>query len=512
MIALSEERLRGVLSWLAIVLLVFPVGGAVWLGVAHGESPCILCWAQRTSILLIALVVLFAVRYGPRPRYVGLIVVLGAWGVFMGLRHWSLHIARDVGQGFAGSILGIHTYTWSWIIHWAVLLVGGGVLLFLRGSLSEAKNAEPGRAGRFAMALVVVMAAANALQAFVSTGPPPFFGQADPVRLSLDPSHWVWSMGEAEGAISWRGSWTIPEPDASAVDPDPRGGPLMDLPELAVVRRERIGAPLEGRLAGFAATAPSEEAPEGEGSVLAVTRGFGVYLLDEGMSVARRRVVLDPHFSVELTPLAGAAFLGPDTLAVMATNKSYALLAPDPGADEQAEWRHFLETDGGVRELSRSRFTTVRAHQMYALSLAYDPAADELITVTVPSPRHQRLVVSRFSRDDFVLSSEFEPKLGPAMSLRNAERSLAEYYVTGAAVANGRLYAVSAAFSTLLVIDLDTERVTGAYTLPGIEEPVGLAVRGEELFVAGADGEVVVLALPTASDSTATATSGSTGG
>ena len=38
MIALSGERLRSLLSWLAIVLLVFPVGGAVWLGVVQGES------------------------------------------------------------------------------------------------------------------------------------------------------------------------------------------------------------------------------------------------------------------------------------------------------------------------------------------------------------------------------------------------------------------------------------------------------------------------------------------
>ena len=48
---LSQERLRAVLVWVVIILLLGPVGAALWLGFTHGDSPCILCWAQRTSIL-----------------------------------------------------------------------------------------------------------------------------------------------------------------------------------------------------------------------------------------------------------------------------------------------------------------------------------------------------------------------------------------------------------------------------------------------------------------------------
>jgi hypothetical protein len=130
-ITLAGEWLRSVLAWSVIVLLAVPVGGALWLGVAHGESPCILCWAQRTSMVLVALVALFVVRYGPRPRHLGLLILLGAWGTFMALRHSALHLARDVGQGFRGVILGAHTYVWAWIIHWVVLLVAGMLLLLL---------------------------------------------------------------------------------------------------------------------------------------------------------------------------------------------------------------------------------------------------------------------------------------------------------------------------------------------------------------------------------------------
>lgn len=495
---LSDERLRQLLAWLVIVLLVVPVGGALWLGVAHGESPCILCWAQRTSMILMALVALFVVRYGPRPRYLGMLVLLGTWGVFMSLRHSALHLARDIGQGFVGDVLGAHTYVWAWVVHWVVLGVAALLLLLAREPL-VARRLEPGRAGRFAMGLLVVLAGANAVQAFASAGPPPFIGQGDPVRLSLDPRRWVWSLAETEGAVSLRGSWTVPAPDPAAVDvdPDPDHGPLADLPVLAVQRRERITAPLDGTLTGLAmGSASGQAAPASEGRVLAVTDRFDVYLLDAGMSRVLHHVVLDPAFSIDLSPLAGAALLGPDTAMVLSTNKSYVLLQPDSAADAGREWRHFLETDGAVTELRRSRFATVRARQMYVLSLAHDPVADELITIGVPSPRHRRLVVSRFDRGDLVLSSEFLPRLAPGMTPRDPGRGVEEYVVTGAAVADRTLYAISGAYSTLLVIDLASKTLAAAYAVPGLDRPVGLGVRGGELWVAQADGQVAVLERP----------------
>ncbi len=488
MMALPQHRLRDALTWLVIVLIAVPVGGAVLLGLLHGDTPCILCWAQRTSMVLIGLVGLFTLRYGPRPRYLGLAVLLGTWGVFMATRHSALHLARDVGQGFSAPIFGIHTYVWSWVIHWTVLLAIAVLLFFLREDAVESWPREPGRAGRFAMGLFVVVVAANAVQAFTTTGPPPFIGQADPVRFSLNPRHWVWSLEELAGRVSLRGSWTIPQPAAAPVDPDPSHGPLANLSTLPVTDWKQIGVPLAGTLSGLAHDTAS-------GRFLVVTDRFDIYLLDSTLARQLHHVTVDPGFSIDLSPFAGATFLG-DTLAVLATNKSYLLLRPDPTADADREWRRFLKTDGGVSELRRGRFATVRARQMYVMSLAFDASADELITVAVPSPRHRRLVVSRFARRDFILASEFEPLLAPDLALSGADRSLAEYVVTGSAVADGVLYALSDAYSTLLVIDLGEQTVQAAYALPGLERPTGLAVQGSRLLVAQADGRIAVLERP----------------
>lgn len=488
---LSEDRLRTVLAGAIVVLTAGPVGAAVVLGVAYGESPCILCWAQRTSMALMALTGIFVLRFGPRPRYLGTLVLLGLWGIWMSLRHWSLHMARDVGQGFAAAYFGAHTYVWAGVVHVVVLAVLGKLLLVLREDSVESGVRPLGIAGGFAVGLFMLVVGANALQAFITTGPPPFMGQADPLRFSWNPSRWVWlADDELGGAVTLRGSWSIPEPDPAFVEApaDPGAGPLRGLATLSVARWDSVTAPLRGRLTDLAYD------PIGD-RFLAVSDEYGVAVLDGALASVRHGVRLDPHFSVELTRLAGAAFVG-DTLLAMATNKSYALLRPDPDADEDHEWRHFLETSGGVSEVGRSRLSTMRARQMYVSSVAYDAGADEIVTVSVPSPHHRRMVISRFDRSDFQLSSEFLVDVAPPLALADPDRSTGDFVVTGAVVADGTLYAVSAAYSTILAIDLTARRLVSAWTVSGLEQPVGLALRGEEWLVAQADGRVAVVRRP----------------
>ena len=484
---MTRDRLPAVLTVMVIVLVAGPLGLAVFvLGFATGDSPCILCWAQRTGMALVALVGLFVIRYGPRPRYLGTAVLLGVWGLWMAVRHSASHVARDVGQGFSVAILGAHTYIWSWVVYLTILAVLGVLIALQREESPAAAGGAPGRAGRAAMALFVVVIAANAVQAFGSTGPPPFLGQSDPVRFSFNPKHWVWSLEEWRSVpISWRGSWPVAPPDLSALDPDPAKGPLAGLPALPVGRWLRVGAPLTG--------VPSDLAWDPvAGRFLIVSDRHEVLVLDSTLERPIHRVVLDAEFSLDLSPLAGAAFLG-DTVAVLATNKSYVLLREDSLADPEAGWRVFRSTDGGVRELRRARFATVRARQMFVMSLAYDQVADELVTVSVPSPRQPRMVVSRFARGDLLLSSEFIPALAPGLRFSGPDRTLADYVVTGATVADSLLYAISAAHSTLLVLDPAARVVRAAYAVPGLARPTGLAARGGELYVLQADGRVAVI-------------------
>src|SRR5512140_303478 len=107
-----------------LFLVLVPLGTSVFiLGFIEGDSPCILCWAQRTGMALVALVGLFVLRYGPKPKYVGMGILISAYGIFMAIRHSSLHLTRDIGQGFAVQMLGVHTYVWSFVVFMVCLVV-----------------------------------------------------------------------------------------------------------------------------------------------------------------------------------------------------------------------------------------------------------------------------------------------------------------------------------------------------------------------------------------------------
>ena len=77
----------------------------------------------------------------------------------------------------------------------------------------------------------------------------------------------------------------------------------------------------------------------------------------------------------------------------------------------------------------------------------------------------------------------------------SGKRSLDELYVTGAAVADGRLYAISAAYSTLVTIDLASRAVVAARAVPGLSAPVGIAVKGGEAYILQQDGAVRVVSV-----------------
>ncbi len=470
-----------------LALTIVPVGGAVFvLGFVFGDSPCVMCWEQRIGMALIALIGLFVLRYGPRPKYAGAGVLVGAWGVHMAIRHMALHAARDVGQGFSLEVLGAHTYTWSLFIFWASIVLMGILLLMTKTDEIPTSPRTLRPLERAATVVFLVVIGANAVQAFASTGPPPFAGQGDPVRFSFNPANWVWSLEEWRPApISLRGRWAIEKPSVPAPAATADAESPANLPVLQVKERRELSLPLAGTPTGLDHDAES-------GRFLMTTQN-GVYILSGSFDRIERHTVIDKGYSVDLGRFAGAAFLGPDTVMAIGENKSYVVLRENDQADAARNFRYFLESFDKFDEVSRSRFQTVRARMMYTMSLAFDPASQSIYTVTVPNRTTKRLVVSRFDRRDMTLSEEFVLAVAPDSGLEAGRAWLDSLYVTGAAIHDGRLYALSAARSTLLTIDLATRAVVAAHEVSGLDRPAGLAVAGGDFYVACEDGTIVVV-------------------
>jgi len=349
-----------------LALVAGPIGTAVFvLGFVQGDSPCILCWAQRTAMVLIAVTGLFIMRFGARPRYIGLAVLIAAWGVYMGMRHSALHMARDIGQGFSLEILGAHTYTWSFFIFWMTLVLVGALVMGLPDGAPRRVLRVLGPVERLTGWLLVVVVAANAVQAFASTGPPPYVGQSDPVRFSWNPAHWVWSTDEWSPApIGWRGRFSIPRPDTAGVNTDPAAGPLAGIRAVTM----RPGPPLSmsgsGPLTDLAYDAATDR--------FVVTAGESVTVMTGTLDRVLKRVTIDPGYSVDVSHFAGTAFLDSHTVIALAENKSYVVVREKDGVDQHATFRFFLDNSGGFEEVARGRFATVRARMNYVLSLAWD--------------------------------------------------------------------------------------------------------------------------------------------
>ncbi len=484
-----RNALYTVLALAVLLLSAVPVGVAVFvLGFVYGDSPCVMCWEQRIGMALVALVGLFVLRYGPKPKYIGLGVLVAVWGVFMGIRHTGMHAARDVGQGFSAEILGAHTYTWALLIYWVCVATMGVLLLLTRKEDIEDRPRPLGPLGGLAGIVFLIVIAGNIVQAFASTGPPPFMGQSDPVRFSFSPTHWVWSLEEWSPApISLRGRWAVDKPSLAALPADPAaGGPIGNAPVVPVARELTLGIALSGT--------PTDLAYDAATSQFLITTEHGVYLADDTLAKLNRYTIVDAGFAVDLGRFAGAAFLDKGMVLAVGENKSFVVLEPSDTADAAANFRFFLESFGAFNEVSRSRLGTVRARMMYVLSAAYDSGSNSVYTVTVPNNKVKRLVVSRFDRNDMTLSEEFAPTLAKDTGLTLAgTQTLNDFYVTGATIAGGKLYAISAAFNTLLTIDLLSRSVTAARAIPGLVRPVGIAAKGEELYILGESGKVWVV-------------------
>jgi hypothetical protein len=57
------------------------------------------------------------------------------------------------------------------------------------------------------------------------------------------------------------------------------------------------------------------------------------------------------------------------------------------------------------------------------------------------------------------------------------------------------MFALSAACGTLIEIDLASRYVVGARVIAGLSRPTGIAIRGDDLYIASDEGTVSIVAM-----------------
>jgi disulfide bond formation protein DsbB len=79
-------------------------------------------------------------RYGIRPSHYGVSLISAVFGACVSTRQILLHIVPGTGtSGYGSAVLGLHLYTWAFIV-FAVVILLIGIVMFFEGQFE--KNAD----------------------------------------------------------------------------------------------------------------------------------------------------------------------------------------------------------------------------------------------------------------------------------------------------------------------------------------------------------------------------------
>lgn len=470
------------LATAALIVFLFPVGIAnAVFGYMMGDSPCTLCWGQRIAMIFIALCALFIVRFGFKPRYIASLLIFTAVGLWQSFRHIAPHAGRDLDQGFGLMVLGAHTYFWAEVVFWAVVILLGVMFFFAPRDLGPVhEDGNNWRTltfwGKICFFLSALVLASNCLQAAVSTGLPPNYGQGDPIRFSWNPKHTIHTSAEMAGnfkTVSVYGKRDVKAPDYAFApnaanlgikfDHEAANGPLTTSGDLKIVSEDKINISLPLNTLSLI---------NGE---YVVSSKNNVFFLNKDLKIVDE-FEMDPLYSATIDPTIGIIPWKDGKYILMGSNKTFMKfqksVTDNPDKQLIGRYSDFVKGEDHFLASGRGRVSTIRSQFSHVMSSAADGEYNYM--ATVPNNRDKKtFVISKQLLNDMVTSGEFTPKT----SLLKDGRSLGELYVTGLSVFDGKLYAVSKNYNCIFEIDPKAEVIEKAFALPNTLDDVrGLIV------------------------------------
>ncbi|GAA7734793.1 disulfide bond formation protein B [Helicobacter pylori] len=454
----KETRFYNLFSLAVLGILIFPVGlSNFYFGYVLKDSPCIFCWALRINMILIGAVALLVVRFGFKPKYIALLLLMAGNGLYEGFYYTGGHALEDVGQGFSLAILGLHTQFWALFVFFSVVVLLG-VLLFFAPNAQPFKDRLLNALQKSAFYVFFIVVGSNAVQAFISTGPFPYIGQSSPVRFSWSLKESVWSMENWNHLFprSVLGRRDVGEPlklSALPKDNDYERSPLEITKTLKIGKKEELFLKLNGAITDLSFN---------EDRAILTTENQGLYLVSNDLKTIHSHMVLDSYYSATVGSFVGADFNEDENIVIMGNNKTSVEITPNKNANALKNFPYFLEGADSFDEVERSRLKTSRAKNYY-ISAAKRGAKFTYLT-TAPNKRYKDLIIISMLNSDKQVHGEFLLELGNAKL--KEKRKLGELVISALALKDNQLYAFSKEFNTLLVIDPTKEEILEVYGLP----------------------------------------------
>jgi disulfide bond formation protein DsbB len=167
-VVLSANNIRHI-NALGVLGLSLVLSIGLWLQISLDELPCPLCLLQRVGFTLVMFGFMLNVVRGPAGVHYGIILLSALFGAGTAMRQILLHIVPGTGA-YGSPILGLHFYTWSFMIFSASILAVAILLLFSSAANVEEKAAL-GKMQRVICWIAVAVTALNAIAVFLECGP-----------------------------------------------------------------------------------------------------------------------------------------------------------------------------------------------------------------------------------------------------------------------------------------------------------------------------------------------------
>lgn len=177
---LSSNTIRNI-NALGVLGLSVVLGTGFWLQITLDELPCPLCLLQRVGFVLVMYGFMLNVVRGVNYSHYGIIILSALFGAGVAMRQVLLHIVPGTGA-YGSPILGLHFYTWSFMVFAASILAVAVLLLFSHSQNPEKKVAVSKPQWAICW-LAVAITALNAIAVFLECGP--YVCPENPVKYLL---------------------------------------------------------------------------------------------------------------------------------------------------------------------------------------------------------------------------------------------------------------------------------------------------------------------------------------
>ena len=121
----TSYNLNLLLLTLTVIVLILPLV----FQISEQELPCPLCLLQRFALLGVALGPILNIRFHTRPRHYAISLFSALFGISVASRQILLHITPST-PTFGSPVLGLHLYTWSFIL-FSIIIFLLAIIFFL---------------------------------------------------------------------------------------------------------------------------------------------------------------------------------------------------------------------------------------------------------------------------------------------------------------------------------------------------------------------------------------------